>query len=471
MTPDQIRGKSVHLITGRLAEPGLRKVVAQLAESLGFAYTIDVLPISVAALLTPKWIAARIQIPADTDFVLVPGYCDTDLSPLQSLTDAPILVGPRDYRQLPEFLGGKSSGSEELEQYSIQIIAEINHAPRLPVSDIVQQALELKRDGADLIDVGCDPSQSWNQVGDCVKALRNEGLRVSIDSFDVAEVEKAIAAGAELVLSVNSSNRDAAKDWDCEVVVIPDEFETLGGLDESINLLEKHNTPYRIDPILEPIGCGFSASLGRYLEVRRRYPQAEMMMGVGNLTELTEVDSAGVNFLLLGICEELKIKSVLTTQVIHWARTSVKECDLARRQVHFAVENQTIPKHLNSALAMLRDAKPYQHGQASLADLHARLKDHNYRIFADQGKLHLINSHVHLQGTDPFEILDQLMATDPKNIDASHAFYLGYELSKALTALTLGKPYRQDEALGWGFLTRPETSHRAKKKQARNDLE
>ena len=50
---------------------------------------------------------------------------------------------------------------------------------------------------------------------------------------------------------------------------------------------------FRIDPILEPIGFGFAASLGRYLEVRRRYPDAAMIMGTGNLTELTDVDSRG----------------------------------------------------------------------------------------------------------------------------------------------------------------------------------
>ena len=37
-----------------------------------------------------------------------------------------------------------------------------------------------------------------------------------------------------------------------------------------------------------------------------------------------------------------------------------------------------------------------------------------------------------------------------------------YELAKAVTALTLDKEYRQDEALDWGFLTRHETSHRAR---------
>ena len=44
---------------------------------------------------------------------------------------------------------------------------------------------------------------------------------------------------------------------------------------------------------------------------------------------------------------------------------------------------------------------------------------------------------------------------DPK-LDPSHAFYLGYEMAKAVTALTLGKNYTQDQALRWGFLTVPE---------------
>ncbi len=84
---------------------------------------------------------------------------------------------------------------------------------------------------------------------------------------------------------------------------------------------------FRIDPVLEPIGHGFARSLERFFVARRRWPQLDILMGVGNLTELTEVDSAGVNTLLAGVCQELRIKSVLTTQVINWARSSVRELD------------------------------------------------------------------------------------------------------------------------------------------------
>ena len=41
-------------------------------------------------------------------------------------------------------------------------------------------------------------------------------------------------------------------------------------------------------------------------------------------------------------------------------------------------------------------------------------------------------------------------------VDAAHAFYLGKELARASLAVTLGKTYRQEGALSWGYLTPPD---------------
>jgi dihydropteroate synthase-like protein len=459
----------IQFVTGRLAEHALRSLVEQLARQVDFDYTIDVLPITVAALMTPQWVARHLSKTAGATRVLLPGYCEGDLEVVHQAACLPVERGPRDLRQLPEYFGQEDRRRDDYGAYDIQILAEINHAPRLTLDDILAEAKRLALDGADVIDVGCDPGEPWPaaSVTECVKALRDAGLRVSIDSLNPAEIEPAVRVGAELVLSVNSSNRDAARDWGCEVVVIPDDIPTLGGLDETVELLAAAGVRLRIDPVLEPIGCGFAASLGRYMEVRRRYPDAEIMMGIGNLTELTDVDSAGVNVVLLGICQELGIRSVLTTQVINWARSSVKECDLARRLVHYAIHSKVPPKHLEPNLIMLRDPKFYEQGADELNLLATQIKDHNYRIFAEGGQLHVISAGLHLTGADPFDLLDRLLATEPKNLDASHAFYLGYELAKATTALTLSKQYRQDEALRWGHLTREEQSHQAKKKAAK----
>jgi len=454
------QGEQIHFVTGRLAEPALRRMLEQLAPRVGFSFSVDVLPISVAALMTTAWVERRLQVPPGTARLILPGYCSGDLSALASRAGVCVERGPRDLRQLPDFFGAAAAPAQDLNDYSIEILAEINHAPRLTRDQLLAHARCLVADGADLIDVGCEPGDPWPGVGDCVKALRDEGWRVSIDSFHVQEIAAAVRAGAELVLSVNSTNRDAAPDWGCEVVAIPDNPPQLDTLDETVEFLARRGVALRMDPILEPIGLGFAGSLGRYLEVRRRYPDAAMLMGVGNLTEMTDADSAAINVLLLGFCEEVGIRSVLTTQVINWARNSVRECDLARRLVHDAVARQVPPKHVLHDLVLLRDARLQPFGAGQLDELAHGIQDHNIRVFAEEGLIHVLRSGRRWSDADPFALFGKLLAEAPDHLDASHAFYLGFELCKAYTALVLSKEYRQDEALDWGYLTVAEDFHR-----------
>ncbi len=453
-----------HFVTGRLAEHSLRQILEPLAPQVGFEYSVDVLPITVAALMTPQWIASRLNVPVGTTRVLLPGYCEGDLAPVDQVAGVPVERGPRDLRRLPDFFGREPTPAD-YGHYDIEIIAEINHCPRLPLAEIRAEARRLAADGADMIDVGCEPDGPWAGVADVVRALHEDGHRVSIDSLDPREIEPAVRAGAELVLSVNSTNRAAARDWGCEVVVVPDDPRGLAGLEETVDELAQAGVRLRIDPVLEPIGFGFAASLGRYAEVRQRYPDAEMMMGIGNLTELTDVASAGVNAVLLGFCEELGIRSVLTTQVINWARSSVRECDLARRLVYHSVRQRVLPKHLEPRLVLLRDPKITEVSADELDRMSHQIKDANYRVFVSGGEVHVVSRGTYLHDADPFALFEQLMhsspgARMPKNLDTSHAFYLGYEMCKAATALALGKQYEQDEPLDWGFLTREESRHR-----------
>ncbi|MEW4564581.1 DUF6513 domain-containing protein [Bremerella sp. JC770] len=449
----------IHFVTGKLAESSLRSVLAQLAPKAGFEYSVQVLNITVAALMTADWVAKRIEVPPGATQVMVTGYCRGDLKQIEAVAKVPVERGPKDLRQLPDWFD-QPSLADDYGEYDVEIIAEINHAPSFTLEEILAEAHELRAAGADRIDVGCDPGNVWTGVGDCVKALCDQGLAVSVDSLEPREIAPAVSAGASLVLSVNSSNREHAADWGCEVVVIPDDPKTLQGFDETINYLVGKNVPFRLDPILEPISFGFTESIVRYFETRRRYPDAEMMMGIGNLTELTDADSAGINVMLLGICQELGIRSVLTTQVINWARTSVKECDLARRLMRYALEHRTLPKRIEPKLVTLRDPKLSEPSEDELAQLPEQLKDKNYRLFVAQQMLHLICSDLHLQDDDPFLLFEKLEATNPTNMNPSHAFYLGFELCKAMTAMHLGKQYRQDEALDWGYLTHAEQSHR-----------
>jgi dihydropteroate synthase-like protein len=456
-------------VTGRLAERSLRRVLESLGPEVGFDYDVSVLGISVAALMHPAWVAAKLAIEGDFDRVVLPGWCGGNLDGLSDEFGIPFEAGPQDLFDLPEYFGRAARGEVDLSQYDIEILAEINHAPRLFDSEVMQQAESYRNSGANLIDLGCVPGETWSRCGDVTRLLQREGFRVSIDSFDRSEVEAAVEAGAELVLSCNGANVDWAADLDAELVVIPDTPSDFDSLSRTLDVLRERKARFRVDPVLEPIGFGFAASLSRYFEVRRRWPDAEMLMGIGNLTELTEVDSAGVNVLLAGVCQELEIRSVLTTEVINWSRTAVREFDLARRLVHHAVSQNTLPKHVDSSLVMLRDPKMRALEEDELQELASRLKDPNFRVFVERGELHLMNRDGYWRGDDPFVLFEQAVAKSAE-IDAAHAFYLGYELCKATTALTLGKQYRQDEALQWGFLTVPEVSVHERRRDSKKNV-
>jgi hypothetical protein len=113
---------------------------------------------------------------------------------------------------------------------------------------------------------------------------------------------------------------------------------------------------------------------------------------------------------------------------------------------------------------MLRDPAILEPSANDLARLSREIKDANYRVFILGGEVHVVSHELHLHDVDPFALFEQLRRSGPggglpKNLDAAHAFYLGYEMCKAATAITLGKQYEQDESLNWGLATRAEKHH------------
>src|SRR6187402_824206 len=150
-------------VTGRLAESALRPIVARLAQELGCSCEVVVLPITVAALMSPGWIAKQLTLPLGTTRVVLPGYCEGDLTPLlEKLPGVMIELGPRDLRRLPEHFGKQRERDQSYGQYDIEIIAEINHAPKLSQDEILKLARRYRDEGADVIDVGCIPGNAWS---------------------------------------------------------------------------------------------------------------------------------------------------------------------------------------------------------------------------------------------------------------------------------------------------------------------
>jgi hypothetical protein len=143
-------------------------------------------------------------------------------------------------------------------------------------------------------------------------------------------------AGAVYLMSLNVDTLWIADEVPATPILVAREPGDTASLHQAIDTLLARGKPFPADPILDPIPFGFAASIARYVGLRERYPQVAIMLGIGNVTELTEADTTGINALLFGIAAELHVAAVLNTSVSLHARRAVREADVARRIMHAA---------------------------------------------------------------------------------------------------------------------------------------
>ena len=431
-------------LTGRLAQPSLERVLAGI-EAPPFTWEVRELGLQVAALMTAEMIQRRLELPGQVDRILVPGRCRGDVDALSRHFGVAVQRGPEELKDLPQFFN-RAARPITLDEHAVAIFAEIVDAPRLSVDAIVARARSLRAEGADVIDLGGLPETRFDHLADSVAALKSEGFKVSVDSVDPQELLSGARAGADYLLSLTLDTLWLADEVAATPVLIPRTPADEASLFEAVEIMQRQGRAFLADAILDPIPFGLTASIVRYHRLRERFPTAPIMMGIGNLTELTEADTSGINALLLGICAELNVAAVLTTQVSGHARRAVKEADWARRIMHAAQRHRTLPKGLADALMTVHAKQPFPDTPEEIAAIAAQVRDPNFRVQVSARGLHVYNRDGLREGRGAFELWPQLGLEG----DAAHAFYMGVELAHAEIAHKLGKRYVQDQPLDWG---------------------
>jgi dihydropteroate synthase len=440
----QAKPEHILFLTGKLAEKSLVRVLESMADT-AFTWRVHELGLSVAGLMTAEMIVRRLPDAMGADRVLVPGRCRGDLDTVGRSLGVPVVRGPEELADLPQFFG-RQAAAPDLSRYDTLVFAEIVDAPTLTVAAIEARARAFAADGADVIDLGCLPATPFPHLEEAIAHLRSIGFKVSADSFDTEELVRAGRAGADYLLSLREDTLWVADEVGSTPVLIPGEAKDLASLERAVAALERRGRPYLADAILDPIHFGFTDSIARYHALRQSCPGAPIMMGVGNVTELTHADTIGMNALLFGIASELRLAAVLVVQVSEHARSVVREADVARRIMYAARSESALPKDYSPALLALHEKRPFPQTPADIDELAAAVRDPSFRVMLAEDGMHVFNRDGHHRAADPF-VLWPLLGLGH---DAAHAFYLGVELARAQIAWQLGKRYAQDSELRWG---------------------
>ncbi len=441
--------ESLLFVTGKLAEKSLDKVLKNIQSNTQvpqFKYRIEQIGVSVAALMTPELIAKRLKNTGDAKKMILPGLCQGDLSLLHRQFGIPAERGPEDLKDLPQYFG-QQGVKPDLTQYSVKIFAEIVDAPDLTLDGILSKATNYKIQGANVIDLGCLPNKPFPHLAEAIQMLKEHGFEVSVDSIQPEELLIAGKSGADYLLSLTEKTLWVADEVSSTPILIPANPGNMASLYRAIDYCLKRNKAFLADAILDPIHFGLANSIVRYHQLRKKYPNIQIMMGVGNLTELTDADTTGINAMLFGLISEMNINAVLATSVSPHAINAIAEADRARRVMYRAKEDNRLPRGYGNHLLGLHDRKPFPYSADEVKEIAKEIKDPSFRIMVTESGVHVFNRDGHQMEIDPFAFYPTLDVHD----DASHAFYLGVELGRAQIAWQLKKRYVQDEELDWGI--------------------
>jgi len=522
----------VLIVTGLLANSIVTKSLSG-TRSRRFDNEVCILPVPVASLMSLEYIASMLEKRdlSNVDLVLIPGLIKGDASRVERRINVKTRKGPKNAADLSAILeaakkielstvipadelvskanmidaenalfriekeamlkrarGMMALGSGRRKvlvgsSFPMRVLAEIVDASGLPTDEIQRIARYYVISGVDIIDVGMIAGGgNPEDAARAVKAIRRCTAKpVSIDTSAPEEIEAAVRAGADLILSINAENmKDVAAFAAHKPVVVTsagrhhkvaeDVEDRLRQLD--VNIRTARSLGFRriiADPILNPILTPNSAkSICAYLRFRETHPETPALFGAGNVTELIDADSFGANMVLAGLAAEVGANILLTTEASVKTRGSAKELVRAVKMITLAKARKTAPEDLGIDLLAMKEKRwkeePYVNDKGTrqlsgqTIQKHMRDPKGSFKVAIDRRENELILGHYQygrvrpdllIKGSDPEKIIHTaILSKLVSRLD--HAFYLGRELEKAKIALDTGKSYVQDLPIFFG---------------------
>jgi dihydropteroate synthase-like protein len=260
------------------------------------------------------------------------------------------------------------------EDFPMRVLAEIANAPILTKEELINKAKYFLASGADMIDIGMIAGEDFSyKIPEMIATLKPimKDKALSIDTLNPDEIKIAIEHGIDLVLSIDLGNNKEIlpllKKHNIPAVALPTNFskgrvphtpqERVIAMDELTKLCQREDVEIIADLILDPINS--TSIVDSIISCRKyhRIHQVPMFFGVGNVTELLDTDSVGVNALLAGIAMELGACILFTPEESGKTHGSVYELAIASKMMFLAKNRTSIPKDLGINLLLFKDKK------------------------------------------------------------------------------------------------------------------
>ena len=499
------------LVTGQLAKPLVEMYARRSQDRVpGVEIRVLALPVKVAAMMNAEYLARTLpqyrEVLRDVDIVVVPGFTEGDLTALRSLLGVPVVKGTYYAHDIPllvellargvelspvkpadEILESERARVEEKAlseallrahsdfYFKIGDLPVSRHYPLVLLELYAEEKCELELGEpikyADVVLVGFPLEFDRSSALRVLKSIRDKVNKpIGVDTADLELIREA----HELVDIINGVSCEIAERVleasflrEKPLVVVCSE----GSPSKRIELLERTVASLKsrgfekviADPVLNPPLSGLVESLEAYVMLRKALPETPLLMDVGNVTELVDVDSIGVNALLAFIGVEMGVELYLTTEASVKTRGATRELKHALEMAVIARELGKPPKDMTRNLLVAKSKRKSavtlpRAGVVVKATEKSPLRPDPkgyFRVGVNHESREIIVQHylygreeptIEIRSRDPYAIIGEIERRELVSLP-HHYFYLGSELTKAYIALRLGKEYEQDRDL------------------------